>query len=204
MGCDIHMYVEYKRKNYRDDSEKWVSGDYFKPNPDFDGVDEDENKFERIELHGNRNYSLFSTLSGVRDYTGTIEPVAEPKGIPEDASEYVKKEKEAWDGDGHTHSWLTLKELKDYQAKSPDIPYTGLLSPNQLKAFDEKGVIPTSWCQGTNMDGYERREWSEKNETLPPLIEKLQKRAHQLMQYEWQDYDLANDEKVRIVFWFDN
>ena len=37
MGCDIHMYVEYKKelpiKNSTEKQEKWVSGDYFKINP---------------------------------------------------------------------------------------------------------------------------------------------------------------------------
>lgn len=201
MGCDIHMYVEYKKK-FIDQEEKWVHGDYFKPNPYFGS--EHEDKFKRMELHGNRNYSLFSTLVGIRDYTDSIKPVSEPKGLPEDASEYVKEASQEWDGDGHSHSYLTLKEMKEYQLTDPIIPYTGLISPQQLKDFDENGINPQSWCQGTNQEGWERRNWTEKNDSLVPLIEKLQKRAHELMQYDWQAYDTANDENVRIVFWFDN
>jgi hypothetical protein len=197
MGCDIHMYVEYKKempiKGVQ--QQKWVSGDYFKHNP-YKGIDYDD-EFFRIELYGNRNYALFATLAGVRDYS-------EPKGMPDDCCEFVKKECDGWDIDGHTHSWLTLKEIKDYQAKSPTFQTSGLINPEAVIEFDKNGTIPKAWCQYTNMEGWERRNWSEPNETLLPLIELLQQRAHELLQYKWHEYDTANDENIRIVFWFDN
>lgn len=202
MGCDIHMYVEYRKKV----NEKlvWISGDYFRPNAYY-GQWEGEEQMSRMELHGHRNYNLFSTLAGVRDYTDNVKPVSEPKGIPEDATEYVKKENERWDSDGHNHSWLTLGEIREYQKRSPVMYYTGLLSPEALKAFDEHGTLPQSWCQGTNQPGFERREWSEPNKLLIPLIAKLEQRAKDLLQSDWDDsYDQKNDDNIRIVFWFDN
>lgn len=202
MGCDIHMYVEYKKSV--NNNMVWVNGDYFKHNPYYKSNDE-EKRFERMELHGWRNYILFATLAGVRDYTEKVIPVSEPKGVPDDSSDYVKQANEDWDGDGHTHSWLTLKELKDYQVSNPTLYHTGLLSPKDLVEFDKNGTQPQSWCQGTNQEGYERREWSEPNDTLQPLIEKLQARAKELLQNDWdENYNPQNDEKVRIVFWFGN
>ncbi len=207
MGCDIHMYVEYKKslpiKDSKEREEKWVCGDYFKPNP-FKDIFDEEKSLERMELYGHRNYGLFATLAGVRDYTNSIIPVSEPKGMPDDCCPYIKSANEDWDSDGHTHSWLTLKELKDYQATQPKLPRTGLLSPADIIEFDKNGTLPKSWCQGTNVEGWQRREWVENNETLTPLIEALQKRAHELLQYEWEEYKVENDEKIRIVFWFDN
>jgi len=45
MGCDIHMYVEYKKdlpiKDSKEREIKWVLGDYFKANP-FKDVWDDE------------------------------------------------------------------------------------------------------------------------------------------------------------------
>jgi hypothetical protein len=200
------MYIEYKKelpiKNSDKREQKWISGDYFKPN-EFSDVWEDESKLSRIELYGGRNYALFATLAGVRDYSNSIIPVSEPKGMPEDCCLYIKNAKEDWDGDGHTHSWLTLKEIKDYQNTAPKLPRTGLISPEQIVEF-EKGIMPTSWCQGTNQEGWERRDWVEENDVLIPLIEAMHKRAKELMQYDWQDYDIKNDENIRIVFWFDN
>lgn len=196
------MYVEYKT-NIKG-AIKWVHGDYFKPNPYYNKKDPSSEAFERIELHGDRNYSLFTTLAGVRDYSEKVIPVSEPKGIPDDCSDYVKEQYGDWDCDGHTHSFLTLKEIRYYNLQNPFIQYTGLLSPEQIKELDENGKTPDHWCQGTNMPGYERREWQEKNDSLLPLIDKMQQRAHELLQYSWQEYDHKNDENIRIVFWFDN
>jgi hypothetical protein len=201
------MYVEYK-KSFRDsttnqETEKWICGDYFKPNP-YRDMWEDESKMDRLELYGHRNYHLFSTLAGVRDYSRQIVPISEPKGLPKDCCLFVKTENNKWDCDGHSHSWLTLKEIKDYQNTSPVLTLSGLLSPSDLIKLDEEGIFPNSWCQGTTIEGYERRDWSEPNETLIPLIELMEKRAKELMQYDWQEYDISNDDKIRIIFWFDN
>lgn len=199
MGCDIHMFVEQRKKIK--DAVKWVSGDYFKMNP-FAG-ERHENQYEILELHGNRNYSLFTTLAGVRDYGGKTIPVSDLKGMPDDACDFVNQSCEDWEGDGHSHSWLSLKEIREYQTNSPKIAYSGLLSKEQLEKLDQ-GIIPNHWCQGTNQPDYERREWSVPNTVLIPLIDKLQQRAYELLQYSGQDYNPENDENIRIVFWFDN
>lgn len=41
-------------------------------------------------------------------------PISEPKGIPSDASSDYKMEAEEWGCDGHSHSYLTVAELKAY------------------------------------------------------------------------------------------
>lgn len=140
MGCDIHMYVEYKRKN----ENVWKTGDYFVKG----GVWAEDDGYARKELHGSRNYTLFTTLAGVRDYGEGNSIVSEPRGLPVDVSDYVKQESDRWDGDGHTHSWLTLKELKDFQATGPKINYSGIISPEQARQLDDENITPNSWCQG--------------------------------------------------------
>jgi len=124
--------------------------------------------------------------------------------MPQECSEYVKMASADWDGDGHTHSFLTLKEIRDYQSKGPEIFYRGLISPEQQVEFETNGTKPTSWCQGTNQEGYDWREWSEPNDVLVPLIKKMEKRAIELMQHGYGDYKTENDDNIRIVFWFDN
>lgn len=193
MGCDIHMYVEYRNDN------NWRPGDYFVKDGDW----ADDNGFERKEIHGGRNYSLFSTLAGVRDYSEKIVPVSEPKGIPDDACRYTKKQFNEWGSDAHTPSYLTLSELKAYQDGHPVLHHSGLISPKQQVDLDN-GVLPDSWCQGTSLEGYKRREWSEPNTALIPLIEKLQVRAKELLRHEWEKQVPNDDHNIRIVFWFDN
>ncbi len=125
MGCDIHMYVEYKRK----ERSVWSS---------FGG-----------KINPGRNYNMFARMAGVR---GEFEGVSlEPKGMPEDAGykandgnrlyitdtegeEYVTMETaQKWvdsnssvfingsDGkplwvthpDWHSHTWLSADEYRD-------------------------------------------------------------------------------------------
>lgn len=66
MGCDIHTYVEIKK--YVNNEEKWVSADYYKKNPYYDGVDNYEKQFNIVHIFSDRDYGLFSILADVRNY----------------------------------------------------------------------------------------------------------------------------------------
>ena len=105
MGCDIHCYAERKNKdgkweivgNVKKEEDGWVSIDY--------------------EPYHDRNYNLFAILANVRNGTAFagcetgegFNPISNPKGVPSDASEDYE-----WVGDGHSHSYFTLRELLDY------------------------------------------------------------------------------------------
>lgn len=59
-----------------------------------------------------RNYRLFGALAGVRDYN--MEIISDfAKGLPVDVSTEVCGISDSWDIDGHSHSYLTVKELID-------------------------------------------------------------------------------------------
>lgn len=94
MGCDIHSHAE--RKNVRGEWEK------------IDG----------LEPFDMRNYSVFAFLAGVRNYSA-IEPIAQPRGVPEDASQKVAEDYKDWDSDAHSASWLSVKELEDFDYGTP-------------------------------------------------------------------------------------
>lgn len=81
MGCDIHAHLEIK---VNDKWEHWSA------------------------LNLGRDYELFGLMAGVR---GDLDPVSQPKGLPEDASLLTKMDSDKWDSDGHTHSWLSSNEL---------------------------------------------------------------------------------------------
>lgn len=200
MGCDIHMYVE--RLGF---DGKWYCSDYFTPA---------KNNFENMQhvpLYDGRNYELFAMLANVRNY-GNVEPISEPKGIPDDCCDYIKKEDEYWSDDGHSRSWLTLKELIDYKNEHPITKWSGMLNPRQIEELN-KGITPNSWCQWTNIEGYEHRVWMTENTVLDYLIEALKDRADEaylISSWEWGRYDEKGEigyqkaDKIRIVFWFDN
>jgi hypothetical protein len=142
MGCDIHMYVEY-RLTSRDDS-VWRCGDYFK----VDNPLSDKPTMKRVELYGDRNYALFAILADVRNYN-LADYISEPKGLPGDATEYVKREYSNWGSDAHSCSYFTLQELIDYHSEYAPKDSFGydILKPliNRLKLrSDELDVISDS------------------------------------------------------------
>lgn len=119
MGCDIHAFAEIKVKG------KWLN---------YSALDID------------RNYLLFAKMAGVRDHLNEVEHISEPKGMPEDASEVVTMECNDWDTDGHSHSWLSAKEIEtlkewliDHNKTSPFKITLNL--PYQIKYADERKNI---------------------------------------------------------------
>lgn len=207
MGCDIHIHVEYKvlvkgRK-------KWQCGDYFMLNPYYGTNEYEKEKYSVVDFCGDRNYLLFSVLADVRNYADNAY-ISEPRGLPADISKEVKAIAEDWGEDGHSHSYLTLQELLDFQKTIPPLRHKGMISPEAQKALDEKGITPDMYCQGINAKGWEWREWTEENTVLLSLIEALKQRADELClihHFYWdKDFEHAYklSENIRIVFWFDN
>lgn len=115
MGCDIHIYAEEKNEEGQ-----WVPTKKRAPNHRF-GYSKteseyltqfDPNEYDPLTeaFDTGRNYDLFALLAGVRNYDD-IDPISEPRGIPDNASEEVKEIVQSWDGDGHSHSWLLVSEV---------------------------------------------------------------------------------------------
>lgn len=101
MGCDIHMYAEYRKKN----SDKWEADPCHKVR------DEDEHyKYVETLPDGGRDYGFFYALAGVR--YGNVGPYNEPKGIPADVSEIVKIGIDSYGADGHSHTYFSLEEYE--------------------------------------------------------------------------------------------
>lgn len=67
-----------------------------------------------------RNYDAFAILADVRNGYGLagistgrgFNIIAPPKGVPDDASDFYNHKVDAWEGDGHSHSYFTVEELK--------------------------------------------------------------------------------------------
>lgn len=155
MGCDIHTFVEVKR----DGQWQLVS-----PQP---------------RVFDCRNYGLFGWLANVRNYSA-VPPLSAPRGLPVDVSAHVREESEL--DDGHTRSWLSAKELLDF-----DLDAT----------FEDRRVTrqtgPNSFNGGCTADpgGGEVVVYREFfGSCLTDTLEVLR--------------GLGAPEDVRVVFWFDN
>jgi hypothetical protein len=195
MGCDIHLFTERKRNI--NNEEKWVNVDNWKLNPYYDKNDEEERKYKLNSAYRNRNYTLFSLLADVRNYDDN-KIISEPKGFPTDASEIVKKQNEYWEGDGHSHSFFTMKELYDFYEENKTVNFTGLVDQKGVKEI-ENGQMPSWWCKASTQEDLVYKEWDFENLTLKDFIDKLE--SHFKSEY----YDKERDcEKFRVVFWFDN
>ena len=105
MGCDIHLYVEKQVEG------KWhavTAGNWnhetLEPgeNRRETYLDDEERAAGRIpnDWFGDRNYELFAFLADVRNYQRLTSPICQPKGLPSDVSDAVKKESEGWGCDG--------------------------------------------------------------------------------------------------------
>ena len=84
MGCDIHAHAEIKING------RWEHYDQ----PEFD-----------------RDYALFEKMAGVRGNIANA--IASPRGLPDDATSSTRFDSDNWDSDGHSHSWLSSKEIHE-------------------------------------------------------------------------------------------
>lgn len=85
MGCDVHLFTEIKIGG------KWCT---------------------HSVCNVLRNYDLFGKMAGVRS---NVPPIAESKGLPEDVGELTKLYANYWEGDAHTHSWLSGAEIVELE-----------------------------------------------------------------------------------------
>lgn len=204
MGCDIHIYIEYRNRK--------VEFDGYKHNWSSHGG----------RINPGRNYALFALMSDVRNYDELPVSIS-PRGMPDDAAYHatydsrmyisedcgennVKMERaEAWvtsgsskfiygkDGnpvwvtnpDWHSHSWLTTSEFENILNKYLELE-TGWHN-ERVKEHEQfvkrQNVKPESWA-------YE-----------PPSMNiepRYQVVLASMKRFEELGYD------ARIVFWFDN
>jgi len=96
MGCDIHTYVEQQEGDGT-----WVRAEW----PDADRANYVWGPFDW------RSYHLFGFLADVRNYS-KVPPIADPRGLPGDVSAALREQ--ADDIDHHSHSWLSVSELADF------------------------------------------------------------------------------------------
>lgn len=221
MGADIHCFVEKKIGNKWKQITGFIS-DMYNFKSDYFSGPEFKNCETPLDL---RNYGLFALLADVRNGKGfagcdtgnRIEPISYPKGLPEDVSFEIHEKSDDYGPDGHSHSYLTAKEILEYDRNKKKIQ-RGLVTAEKYKDFLKTGN-PYPCCGGVgganiihtqpeeaiktqeeNPDYtvYCQIEWEEKvndfasvlfDHVLPQLLDRC----------ESPEYD-----DVRIVFWFDN
>jgi len=191
MGTDIHIVAEVFKDG------RWHLAD--------------------IQPSDDRNYRAFAILADVRNGYGfagfdtgdPVTPISEPRGLPENMSPELRaklergnddesidengdEEEWCWLGE-HSFSWVTLKELLEYDLDAP-VTVRGYVSDEQAKRFRESGELPQAWAAWTPQPGYERIEWQTPLRDSAPLITTLIDEIK----------GLGEPEHVRLVFGFDS
>lgn len=167
MGCDVHMFAEAWNKKIK----AWEAihqplgpCDECSGTGKTSGYDGRKNKCYMCEgkktrspnWYEGRCYDDFSILADVRNGLGFagiptgagFNPINEPRGVPEDASDEYKGHVESWNGDGHSHSYQTLKELLDYDW-SQVTQHMGVVSSSVYWDWWKnrgKKSSPSNWC----------------------------------------------------------
>lgn len=148
MGCDIHLFIEYKTEGF----DRWSP---------FGG-----------KINPGRYYGLFAKFAGVRNYYG-IKAISEPRGLPEDAGWRAKSENQLYisnteseghatpeqakkwvdagyseihdthwvtNPDWHSHSWLTPNEFEQALNEiKPEKAFEYFVVLDALRSFEKQG-----------------------------------------------------------------
>lgn len=208
MGCDIHTAVEVGY-DYGEDKTEWEMVDEaIFDNPYYSAerpIGLWNTPYINAPYRG-RNYRLFSKLANVRNYGpgglsallggmfGTadnlerdrIEPLAEPRGVPEDASTGWKRIVEEWDADMHSTSYFTLEELEKAREEGKfdeTLVQCGWISLQQYIDLRQHGKEPDSWSGGVGGGSITKLTWDEAQDRSLYELEDMQKAA-----------DAANDD----------
>lgn len=126
MGCDIHFYVEVRKNGKWKQAGQMVKNEWYTPGEE-EGHGNTPMRHE--EFYYGRNYDLFGVLAGVR--SNWCPPIKKRRGLPSDISEEVSRLAADWDGDGHSHSWLNLKEILEW-AYNGDFSHKGKNRFNEI------------------------------------------------------------------------
>jgi hypothetical protein len=140
-----------------------------------------------------QSYSMFGFLAGVRNYS-LCEPISQPKGLPDDVSEDIRRKAEHWIADAYSHSWFTLQEL---------------LAFNYEKVFEDMRDVLEQIAQSSEQPiepGIEPLDVSYELILAASVKAKLITYSEHLGKDFFDSLNLlktlGKPEDVRVVFWF--
>lgn len=128
--------------------------------------------FTREPWYDNRNYTVFAVLADVRNEQPPyyIEPIAETRDLPDDASSEVRSDYEGWGADAHSASWLTLDEVFAYNWALTFRDH-GWVNLANFREWKENGK-PSSWSGMVAGGAIQHLDNAEMEKKLAEALEK--------------------------------
>ena len=168
MGCDIHGLCEVKvNGKWQVNTERVFKNPYYKSDAELADLDKPDYVRSDWEMHefeehpsDSRNYDWFAVLADVRNGRGFagistgcgFSVIADPKGVPADCTPEWKEKVDQWDGDMHSHSYLTLDEFDKFNWDQSTVK-SGIITLEEYKELKPTGASPESWCGMTSGPG---------------------------------------------------
>lgn len=183
MGTDIHLFVE-KRVNG-----KWLSCDKWTTDREdyYDGPYKNVSYKDRY--YDDRNYDVFAMLADVRNGSGFagcdtgdgFNPIAMPKGYPDDMSDEVREYVSQYTE--HTPTWISLRELLEYDWNQVTNKRGVVALPEYYwwKYKKNKTCEPYSYCGGVSGPGVEHLSPFEMDELIDNLSPDQRKRLDEFV-----------------------
>ena len=187
---------------------------------------DDDNRYAKYREPGepstpwwtfHRNYDSFALMANVRNNGDTV-PIDEPRGLPADVTAEAAREL-AFGGDYHSHSWLTLAEIKKALSPKNKIREAGIMDEIAFKQLHEKKIAPDSYCQGSYgptikvvseqemvdiWEGRTKRHLQMDYQVQTSWERPVREGAQELYRFMKRIEKLGPGNKVRVVFAFDN
>jgi len=182
MGCDSHPVIEKQQK-----SGKWIAVNSKRRYHNMiygrklrEGIGNDQKVLEQrrkvieeafatkhgqaVQVLSNRDYTMFAVLADVRN--DGIAPLFAGRGMPEDASNFTKKDMPE-DSDYHSHTFFTVQELldTDWDAQACSRG-RAILFADQYVEWKETGIVPAAAQEYSYGDDAKTREVSEEEMTM--------------------------------------
>lgn len=148
MGCDIHIRVEVRH-----------DGGWKMVGPIFESYWREGGKTH--EPWEGRNYDLFAMLANVRNGRGFASvptglgfvPISPPRGIPDKMSPDGEEFMNSYGPDGHSRSYLTLRELREYDWDGQETMLCGVVPAEDFEKLRRTGQTPEDWSGGVSGPG---------------------------------------------------
>jgi hypothetical protein len=223
MGADIHMYAE----KYNKEKNQWVKiGDVF--NNKYYWPEQEIDKYNQPmtdQPYQGRNYDLFAILADVRNGYGFAGcdtgdgfiPISEPKGLPEDVSPEIQEESDSWDGDGHSHSYLTVKEVMEYDWSQTTKHRCFVQIDDYIEMLRKGENIPESACgmvsggkvEHITEEQFRNNDFDSNNPYVYVRYEYEETYRESIGDFFFENTinelkKLGDPKEIRMVFWFDN